>query len=505
LRPITRRMSSSSVAIHWFRNGLRFHDNDCLRDACQQSETLLPLYVIDPDAPFCQTAGLRPGAIRVNFVLEAMKDIDQKLREKNSELIVVVGKHEAVIPEIMTMIGSDTLYYEKDPADPVRKADAKVLKALQKKMEIKMYETHTLQPLEHYLAHCKDHVAPSSYGSFTKIFNKMKVPKEVEDVDQVPPLPTNIADKLKERYGDNFGIPTLEKLGYDSNVIANRGRGGFDFKGGETEGLKQLDKMMARTQWIATFEKPKTSPNNAKCPDTTALSPYVKHGCVSPRRFYHELSKVYAKYNEKNISKPPVSLHGQLMWREYNYLMGYSVPNFDKMIDNPVARQIPWDDDPELVARWKNSQTGYPFIDAIMTQLRETGWIHHLARHAVACFLTRGDLWQSWEEGAAVFEEYLIDADWGINNFNWQWLSCTAHFYQYFRCYSPVAFGKKTDPNGDYIRKWLPQFKDMPAKFIYEPWEAPLALQKKCGVIIGKDYPEPIVSLTHLLNIQGHP
>ena len=155
--------------------------------------------------------------------------------------------------------------------------------------------------------------------------------------------------------------------------------------------------------------------------------------------------------------------------------------------------EIPWDDDPELLAAWKESRTGYPFIDAIMTQLRETGWIHHLARHSVACFLTRGDLWQSWEKGAAVFEEHLIDADWSINNFNWQWLSCTAHFYQYFRCYSPVAFGKKTDKNGDYIRKWLPIFRDMPAKYIYEPWEAPLEVQKKCGVIVGENYPEPIV------------
>jgi cryptochrome len=118
------------------------------------------------------------------------------------------------------------------------------------------------------------------------------------------------------------------------------------------------------------------------------------------------------------------------MWREYNYFMAYTTPNFDKIVGNPVARQIPWDNDPALLEAWKNSQTGYPYIDAIMTQLRETGWIHHLARHSVACFLTRGDLWQSWEDGAAHFEEYLIDADWSINNFNWQWLSCTAHFYQ---------------------------------------------------------------------------
>jgi cryptochrome len=155
--------------------------------------------------------------------------------------------------------------------------------------------------------------------------------------------------------------------------------------------------------------------------------------------------------------------------------------------------EIPWDDDPELVAAWKEARTGYPYIDAVMTQLRETGWIHHLARHSVACFLTRGDLWQSWERGAAVFDEFLLDADWSINNFNWQWLSCTAHFYQYFRCYSPISFGKKTDPNGDYIRKWLPLFKNMPAKYIYEPWEAPMDIQLQCGVVVGNTYPYPIV------------
>ena len=88
-----------------------------------------------------------------------------------------------------------------------------------------------------------------------------------------------------------------------------------------------------------------------------------------------------------------------------------------------------------------------------MTQLRTEGWIHHLARHATACFLTRGDLWQSWERGAQVFDQWLLDADFAMNNGNWQWLSASCFFYQYFRVYSPVAFGKKTDPNGYYIRK----------------------------------------------------
>lgn len=128
-----------------------------------------------------------------------------------------------------------------------------------------------------------------------------------------------------------------------------------------------------------------------------------------------------------------------------------------------------------------------------MTQLRLEGWIHHLARHMVACFLTRGDLFQSWEEGLRVFDEYLIDGDWSLNTGNWMWLSCSAFFHQYFRVYSPVAFGKKTDPDGDYIRKYVPALKDFPKSYIYEPWTAPMPLQKQAKCIIGVDYPKPIV------------
>lgn len=142
---------------------------------------------------------------------------------------------------------------------------------------------------------------------------------------------------------------------------------------------------------------------------------------------------------------------------------------------------------------WKEGQTGFPWIDACMAQLRAEGWIHHLGRHAVACFLTRGDLWQSWEKGAAHFEEELLDADYALNGFNWLWLSCSGFFYQYFRCYSPVAFQKKNDPTGAYIRKWLPLLRKLPDKYIYEPWKAPTAVLGQAGIKLGETYPRPIV------------
>lgn len=522
------------LSIHWFRNGLRFHDNRPFYDACSNSKHLLPLYIIDPTEPFSQTSSRRAGTIRANFILESMKEINTKLLKlkQDTKLLVLVGQPKDVLPKLIQQMDVDALYYERDTAYPVKQADSSVLDEINKlnssskkdsdspgSCSIHGYDTHTLFPMELYLSKCKDNVAPSSYGVFVKTFQKLEpvphVIQSIEDnVDIIPPLPESFSSNIntfienyepeKESVGvkivdleSESTIDILEKyLGYTEveSKLSNRNKGGLSFQGGEDVGLNLMKLMCSRSKWIWTFEKPMTKPN-ALTVDTTGLSPYIKHGCVSPRTFYHALSEVYAEcpMPTKTLSKPPVSLHGQLIWREYNNLMGYSTPNFDVMEGNPVARQIPWDDDPKLLDAWKNAQTGYPYIDAVMTQLNETGWIHHLARHSVACFLTRGDLWQSWEKGAEYFEEELIDADWSINNFNWQWLSCTAHFYQYFRCYSPVAFGKKTDKNGDYIRKWLPKFKNFPTSHIYEPWKAPLSVQQKAGVIIGKDYPHPIV------------
>ena len=157
----------------------------------------------------------------------------------------------------------------------------------------------------------------------------------------------------------------------------------------------------------------------------------------------------------------------------------------------------------EWFQRWKFGRTGFPWIDAIMRQLRLEGWIHHLARHAVACFLTRGGCYIDWERGAEVFEEWLIDHEAACNIGNWQWLSCTAFYAQFYRCYSPIAFPQKTDKEGAFVRHFVPELKDYPTKYIYEPWKAPIQDQKKAGCLIkgeGKEkevdghivYPKPM-------------
>ncbi|RKP18286.1 hypothetical protein ROZALSC1DRAFT_15342 [Rozella allomycis CSF55] len=343
-------------------------------------------------------------------------------------------------------------------------------------------------------------VAPLTYQGFLKVVNKLGKPGF-----PIPP-PTKLPgffDLQKilncnegiEFAGPNktFDVPAIQELGFETPLYRS------PHHGGESVALQMLDKYFLDKTKVLTFEKPNTSPAAFDPASTTVLSPYVKYGCLSVRLFYQRLMDIY---RNQSHSKPPVSLEGQLFWREFYYTAGYATPNFHRMEGNPICLQTNWrlkekDDVDEEASKhleaWRDGTTGFPWIDAIMNQLRQEGWIHHLARHSVACFLTRGDLYISWERGAEIFEYLLLDADYFLNFGNWLWLSASAFFHQYFRVYSPIAFPKKYDPEGNFVRKYVPQLSQFPKKYIYEPWKAPLEVQRKANCIIGKDYPKPIV------------
>jgi cryptochrome len=253
--------------------------------------------------------------------------------------------------------------------------------------------------------------------------------------------------------------------------------------------------MDEKTRNVWTFAKPDTAPTDFGPASTTQLSPYLKFGCLSACTFYEALKAAEAKAPKgTKVTLPPVSLCGQLLWREFFYTVAWDKsPGYDHMQTNEICLQIPWNYDQTLIRAWSEGKTGYPWIDAAMKQLITEGWMHHLARHSVACFLTRGDLFCGWEAGVEVFDRLLLDADWALNNGNWLWLSSSAFFHQYFRVYSPIAFPKKTDPDGKFVRHFLPQLANFPAKYIYEPWKAPMDVQRRAGCIVGTDYPAPIV------------
>ncbi|KAJ3597159.1 hypothetical protein NHX12_003559 [Muraenolepis orangiensis] len=462
--------------------GLRLHDNPSLQEALQGADTVSCVYILDPWFAGSDHLGL--GINRWRFLLESLEDLDNSLRKLNSRLFVVRGQPTDVFPRLFKEWSITRLTFEYDPEPFGKERDGAIIKVAQELgVETIVRNSHTLYNLDGIIE-MNNNNPPLTFKRFQTIVSRLEQPSR--------PLPTitpQQMEKCKTRiskdHDRHYSVPSLEELGFKTEGLPPA-----VWKGGESEALERLNKHLDRKAWVANFEHPRGICSLFASP--TGLSPFLRFGCLSCRVFYYNLRELYMKLRKR--CSPPLSLFGQLLWREFFYTAATGNPSFDRMEGNPICVQIPWDQNHEALAKWAEGRTGFPWIDAIMTQLRREGWIHHLARHAVACFLTRGDLWISWESGMKVFEELLLDADWSVNAGSWMWLSCSAFFQQFFHCYCPVGFGRRTDPSGDYIRRYIPILKDYPNRYIYEPWNAPLSVQKAAHCVVGVDYPKPMIN-----------
>lgn len=296
---------------------------------------------------------------------------------------MIRGKPADEFPRLFTEWNVTLITFESE-IEPFNQRRDALIKDHADKSNVKLDEFHSHTIYNPYLVlQSNNNEVPMRYQSFISLVENKKVMPALEITDKhklkrehQPPQ-----DSKELANAKCYDIPELSELPMDESTL-----GANKFPGGEKEALDRMEKMLSRKQWICEFEKPKTAPNSIE-PSTTVLSPYISFGCLSARLFYHRLKAVLSK--SKKYTKPPVSLMGQLMWREFYYTAAAAEPNFDKMIKNKICRQIPWQRNEDLLEAWAHGRTGYPFIDAIMRQLRQEGWIHHLARHAVACFLTR--------------------------------------------------------------------------------------------------------------------
>ncbi|XP_062856908.1 cryptochrome-2 isoform X2 [Trichomycterus rosablanca] len=467
-------------SVHWFRKALRLHDNPALQEALRGADTVRCVYVLDP-----WFAAANVGLNRWRFLLESLEDLDTSLRKLNSRLFVVRGQPANVFPTLFKEWNVTRLTFEFDSEPYGKERDGAIIKMAQEfGVETVVRHSHTLHNPDRIIE-MNNNNPPLTFKRFQAIISRLDLPKK--------PLPTitqeqmnSCRTKISDNHDEHYSVPTLEELGFK-----NHADGVPVWKGGESEALERLGKHLDKKAWVSNFERPRIKAHSLLA-SPTGLGPYLCFGCLSCRVLYYHLRELYMKLRRR--SSPPLSLFRQLLWREFFYTAATNNPSFDRMEGNPICVQIPWDQNPVALAKWAEGKTGFPWIDAIMCQLRQEGWIHHLARHAVGCFLTRGDLWISWESGMRVFEELLLDADWSVNAGSWMWLSRSAFFQQFFHCYCPVGFGRRIDPTGEFIRKYIPKLKDFPSCYIHEPWKAPEPIQKAANCIVGVDYPKPMVN-----------
>ncbi|CAJ2507078.1 Uu.00g082640.m01.CDS01 [Anthostomella pinea] len=514
--------------LYWFRTDLRLHDSPALKAALDLDPAVLwPIFTWDPHYVYRSKVGVN----RWQYLLDCQNDLSDSIKKLNpkSKLFVVREAPQTVLLKLFWAWKVTHLVFERDTDTYARERDRVVVESARKAgVEVVTRYGRTLWDIDDVVAKhggkptmsiTQLQAAGNKVGAIPK---PIPSPKHLPDPGEMPvdfehdrpdterDLNAPLRSKTDKTYNSvagpkgDFAIETLEELGFSAATTPHRG--------GETIALEKLAQIIADQEYTATFQKPKTNPTAFEPQATTLLSPLLHFGALSPRLFYWRVQEVVEKYG-KNASHPPESLTGQLLFRDMYFAAQAAIGSpFPQALNNAHVRFIPWhlpskvDDGTETgtnaisgeyhidspqaekwFQRWKFGVTGFPFVDALMRQLRVEGWIHHLGRHMVACFLTRGGCYVHWERGADVFEELLIDHEVACNAGNWQWLSCTAFYSQYYRCYSPVAFGQKWDKNGDFIRKWVPELKDMDAKFIYEPWKASKSALDKAGVKIEGD------------------
>ncbi|MDE2305305.1 MAG: deoxyribodipyrimidine photo-lyase [Gammaproteobacteria bacterium] len=223
---------------------------------------------------------------------------------------------------------------------------------------------------------------------------------------------------------------------------------------------------------------------------TSRLSPHLHFGEIGPREIWHALrTRLEAGRPDWRQSQ----FVAELGWREFAHHLLFHFPSTPSEPLRAAYGRFPWRDDPAALAAWQRGLTGYPIVDAGMRELWRTGWMHNRVRMIVASFLVK-DLLLPWSEGARWFWDTLVDADLAANTLGWQWVAgCGADAAPYFRIFNPVGQGMKFDPNGDYVRRYVPELARLPSAWIHRPWEAPAEILSAAGVDLGRHYPKPIV------------
>jgi deoxyribodipyrimidine photo-lyase len=226
--------------------------------------------------------------------------------------------------------------------------------------------------------------------------------------------------------------------------------------------------------------------------NVSKLSPHLHFGEISPNQVWHAAQFIGMA---KSLDADLDHFLSELGWREFSYYLLYHFPTLPHQNFQEKFNQFPWQYNQELLVSWQRGLTGYPLVDAGMRQLWQTGYVHNRVRMVVASFLIK-NLLLYWRYGERWFWDCRDDADLASNSASWQWVAgCGADAAPYFRIFNPTLQGEKFDPYGDYTRHFVPELKNLPDKFLFKPWEAPLNILNDAGVILGETYPKPIVAL----------
>jgi len=461
-------------ALCWLRRDLRLHDHAALAAALESHDEVYFAFIFDNDIldPLKKRA---PGDTRVQFICESLVEIHNTLTKHNSGIHIRYGNPVDEIPKLVTEMGINAVYFNRDYTTYPLTRDRSVTTELEKRgCQVHTYKDHVM--IEPHEVLNKSH---KPYNVFTPYSRAWRAALETMPFPEHPCTLKNLGpceDSPANAVASLLAFAGFADCAAKAEEPHTDGHQKLTLRGGSTAGLQQLERF--RT-YIENYDTARDFP---ALDQTSRLSVYIRHGCISIREMLKLALETPHSGSEKWLT--------ELIWREFYQMIFFHYPDVHTEAFQPKFKGLKFSTNEDLLAKWKTGQTGFPLIDAAMRCLNQTGWMHNRLRMVVASFFSK-TLLLDWKRGERYFSWKLLDYELASNNGGWQWavgIGCDAA--PYFRIFNPTLQSQKYDPDGVFIKTYCPELNALSSKQIHTPSETqnlPLGFQ------LGIDYPRPIV------------
>jgi deoxyribodipyrimidine photo-lyase len=460
----------SRPVLLWFRRDLRLADNPALLAAVESEAPIVPVYVWSPD----DDGAWAPGAASRAYLAQSLGAIERALRGRGSRLVVRQGRSEQVLPRLASELQATAVFANQRHEPSAAAVDARVARRLAD-LGIAFLQSEGALLVTPSSVHTR---TGGPFQVFTPFWRACLAQLCVTSPRPAPPAwrsPAQWPESL--RIGD---LPLAPEHPWSERMLSH-------WTAGEAGAEERLRRFCAGG--LASYATGRDLPG---VDGVSRLSAHLHAGELGPRQIW------YAVTDWQNLGAHGIAAAGEtflreLGWREFSHHVLHHFPTTDTEPLRPAFKRFPWSRSRQHLRAWQRGLTGYPLVDAGMRELWATGFMHNRVRMVVASFLVK-HLLQPWQEGARWFWDTLVDADLAQNSLNWQWSAgCGADAAPYFRIFNPTTQAQRYDPDGAYIRLWVPELARLPLRLVFEPWTAPAAELRAAGVVIGETYPAPIV------------
>jgi deoxyribodipyrimidine photo-lyase len=450
--------------ILWFRNDLRLADQAALNAAVETGQPVLPVYILDDTAAGAWAAG---GASRW-WLHHSLVSLRQSLEQRGAGLLLRRGDSLTIIADLIDRTGAKAIFTGGSYEPWARRLDRAVADA---DLDVRFHRMRTTMLFHPDQIRTQAGGAFGVYTPFSRACLATGGPR--------PPLPAPAAI-------GGADLPPSDRL-EDWDLLPTRPdwAGGLrdTWVPGEAGAAQRLRAFLDRG--LTSYADRRNLPAE---PGTSMLSPHLHFGEISPATVWHRAHELPAGPGRETFIR-------EVLWREFSIHLLWQHPTLPQAPLRPEFANMPWRDDPAALRAWQRGQTGVPIVDAGMRQLWQTGWMHNRVRMIAASFLIK-HLMIPWQTGQAWFWDTLVDADLAANAASWQWVAGSgADAAPYFRVFNPVLQGRKFDPDGAYVRRFVPELGGLDGKHIHAPWEAAPNELAAAGIRLGDGYPLPIVDL----------